>query len=152
MTQPIENITVQVAVDLAEVHRKVDRGVELNRLIKEQEKELEAIKAYLREQAATGAFPATETGTVEIRSEETQNCVQVIPCKDTPGLIKGVDMTSLKSQLTQGQFDLMFREVIVMQPAAAFETAFGAAAKKVQNIVKRYVAWSPNTSQVKFSK
>ena len=152
MTQPIENITVQVAVDLAEVHRKVDRGTELRRLIEENTKELEGIKAYLREQAATGAFPSTDTGTVEIRSPESENCAQVIPCKDTPVLIKGVDTSALKALLTQGQFDLMFQEVIAMQPVADFEKAFGAAAKKVQNVVKKYVTWRPNAAQVKFSK
>lgn len=145
-------VTINIAVDKAEVYRRVDRGTELRRLIEEQEKELEQIKAYLREAAATGAFPATETGTVEIRSPETENCAQVIPCKDTPVIIKGKDLTSLKAQMTAGDFSLMFREAIVMQPTDSFETAFNAAKKTVQNVVRRFVAWRPNAHQVRFSK
>ncbi len=152
MTQTIEKVTIQIAIDRAEVFRKVDRGTELRRLIEESTKELDEIKAYLREAATTGAFPATETGTVEIRSPESENCAQVIPCKDTPVIIKGVDLAPLKANLTQGQFDLMFREVIEMQPVADFEKAFGAAAKKVQGLVRKFVTWRGNASQVKFSK
>lgn len=152
MTQTIENVTVNVTLNKAEVYAKVDRGVELHRAIETQAKELEEIKAYLREAADTGAFPATETGTVEIRSPETENCAQVVPCKDTPVIIAGKDLTALKAGLTAGEFDLMFREVIAMQPTAKFETAFNAAAKKVQNVVRRFVAWRPNASQVRFSK
>lgn len=152
MTQTIENVTVQIAVNKAEVYAKVDRGVELHRSLEAQKKELDEIKAFLREAAATGAFPATGTGTVEIRSPETENCAQVIPCKDTPVLIAGKDIAPLKASLTEGQFKLMFREVIEMQPVSDFETAFGAAAKGVQNLVRKFVAWRPNSSQVRFSK
>lgn len=152
MTQPIQNVTIQIAVNKEEVYRKVDRGTELRRLIEESAKELEQIKAELREVAKTGAFPATDTGTVEIRSPETENCAQVIPCKDTPVLIKGVDTAKLKADLTAGQFDLMFREVIQLQEVSKFEESFKVAAKKVQGIVKRFVAWRPNEHQVRFSK
>jgi hypothetical protein len=152
MTQTVENVTVNISVNKAEVFAKVDRGTELHRLIEASTKELAEIKAYLREAAATGAFPVTETGTVEIRSSETENCAQVIPCKDTPVLIDGKDLTALKANLTAGEFDLMFREVITLQPVAKFETAFNAAAKKVQSTVRRFVAWRPNAQQVRFSK
>lgn len=152
MTQTIENVTVQIAVDKVEAFAKVNRGTELRRLIEENTKELDEIKAYLREAAKTGAFPATETGTVEIRDPQTELCAQVIPCKDTPVLIKGVDTSKLKADLTKGQFDLMFREVVQMQPVEGFERAFDVTAKRVQNIVRRFVAWRPNEHQVRFSK
>lgn len=152
MTQTVETVTVQIAVNKAEVYAKVDRGTELHRLIEAQTKELNEIKAFLREVAFTGAFPTTETGTAEIRSPESENCAQVIPQKDTPVLIEGKDLTALKAQLTAGDFNLMFREVIAMQPSATFETSFGAAAKKVQTIVRRFVGWRPNSPQVRFSK
>jgi hypothetical protein len=76
----------------------------------------------------------------------------VIPCKDTPAVMKGVDLKALKALLTQGHFDLMFREVIQLQAVKDFEVAFNAAPKKVQNQVKKFVTWVENTSQVKFSK
>lgn len=152
MTQTIENVSVGIAVNLEEVHGKVDRGVTLRRLIEEHTKELDEIKAYLREAASSGAFPVTETGTVEIRSPETENCAQVIPCKDTPVIIVGKDLTALKAQLTSGEFTSMFREVIVMESVPKFETTFNAATKKVQNIVRKFVSWRPNASQVRFSK
>lgn len=152
MTQTVENVTVQIAVNKAEVYAKVDRGTELHRVIEANTKELAEIKAYLREAAATGAFPATDTGTVEIRSPNTENCAQVVSCKDTPVVVEGKDLTALKANLTSGEFELMFRETIVMQPVAKFETSFNAAAAKVQNIVRRFVAWRPNANQVRFSK
>lgn len=150
--ETVEAVTVQVAVNKEEVYRKVDRGTELRRLIEESTKELDQIKAELREAAATGAFPATETGTVEIRSPETENCAQVVPCKDTPVLIKGVDHALVKGILTASQFGLMFREVIALQTVERFEEAFAAAPKKVQNLLRKFVAWRPNDPQVRFSK
>ncbi len=152
MTQTVEKVTVQIAINKAEVYAKVDRGTELRRLIEESSKELDQIKAYLREVAKTGTFPATETGTVEIRSPESENCAQVIPCKDTPVIIDGKDLTALKAVLTAGEYDLLFREVVTLQPVAKFETAFKAAAKKVQNTVRKYVSWRANENQVRFSK
>lgn len=145
-------VTINIAVDMAEVHRKVDRGTELHRAIETNEKELAEIKAYLREVAKTGAFPVTDTGTVEIRSPESENCVQVCPQKDTPVIIDGKDLSSLKAQLTAGDFGLMFREQITMQRTEQFEKSFNAAAKKVQTIVRRFVAWRPNAHQVRFPK
>lgn len=146
------NVTINITVDRAEVFAKVDRGTELHRAIEAQTKELAEIKAYLREVAGTGVFPATETGTIEIRSPESENCVQVIPCKETPVIIEGKDLAALKAQMTTGEFDLMFREVVVMQPTAKFETAFNVATKKVQTLVRRFVAWRPNAHQVRFPK
>jgi hypothetical protein len=145
-------ITISIAVDKAEVYRKVDRGTELHRAIEAQSKELAEIKAYLREAAGTGAFPVTDTGTVEIRSPETENCAQVVACKDTPVLIDGKDLTALKAQMVAGDFNLMFREVIEMQSAKDFEKAFGVATKKVQTLVRKFVSWRPNAHQVRFSK
>ncbi len=150
--QQIDSVGIEVVVDVTRAHALVDEGTSLRREIEEKSKRLDQIKAELRELAKTGAFPKTETGTTEIRSPESENCAQVIPCKDTPVLIKGVDTSKLKADLTQGQFDLMFREVVQMQPVDKFEEAFGAAAKKVQNVVKKFVAWRSNESQVKFSK
>jgi hypothetical protein len=152
MTQTVQNVAVQFVLNREEVFAKVDRGIELHRSIEAQTNELEEIKAYLREAAATGAFPATDTGTVEIRSPETENCVQVVSCKDTPVLIAGKDLTALKSQLTAGDFNLMFRETITMQPTANFEKAFNVATKKVKGIVRKFVGWRPNSNQVRFSK
>lgn len=150
--ETVDTVTIEIQVDKARAYALVDEGTGLRREIEEKTKRLEEIKAELRELAKTGAFPKTETGTTEIRSPESENCAQVIPCKDTPVLIKGVDTTKLKADLTSGQFDLMFREVIQMQPVEKFEESFKAAAKKVQNVVKKFVAWRPNESQVKFSK
>lgn len=152
MSQTVENVTVQIAVDKAEVYAKVDRGTELHRTIEAQTKELNEIKAFLREAAGTGVFPATDTGTVEIRSPNTENCAQVIPQKDTPVVIEGKSLAMLKATMTAGEFDLMFRETIVMQPVAKFEVAFAVATKKVQTMVRRFVAWRPNANQVRFSK
>lgn len=151
--ETVETVTIDVSVDKARAFALVNEGTSLRREIDEKEKRLEAIKAELREFAKTPTvFSVTETGTVEIRDPESENCAQVIPLKDTPAVIKGVDLKALKANLTQGQFDLMFREVIQMQGAKDFEVAFNAAPKKVQTVVKKYVTWVPNTSQVKFSK
>lgn len=152
MTQQIiEKVSIQVNVDRAEVSRKVERAVELNREIKESIKELDQLKAELREFAGTGVFPKTETGAVEIRALESELCATVTYPKDTPAIMKGADTTLLAS-LTQGQFDLMFCKVVKMQPAEKFEAAFAALPKKVQTIVKRVVVWVPNTPQVNLSK
>lgn len=151
--ETVETVTIDVKVDRARAFALVNEGTNLRREIDEKAKRLEQIKAELREFAKVpAAFSVTETGTVEIRDPESENCAQVIPCKDTPAVIKGVDLKSLKALLTSGQFDLMFREVIQMQPVADFEVAFNAAPKKVQGQVKKFVTWVANTSQVKFSK
>ncbi len=147
----IDTVTVKFAVDRAEVSRKVDRAVELNRQIKEEVKELDELKAELRELAKTGVFPKTDTGAVEIRALESELCATVTFPKDSPNLIKEADTTVLAA-LTQGQFDLMFRRVVVMQPTEKFEAAFKTVPKKVQNIVKRVVVWVPSTPQVILSK
>lgn len=149
--QTIEKVSIQVNVDRAEASRKVERAVELNREIKENIKELDQLKAELRELAATGVFPKTETGAVEIRAIESELCATIAYCKDTPAIMKGADTTQLAA-LTQGQFDLMFCRVVKMQSAEKFEAAFTALPKKVQGIVKRVVVWVPNTPQVNLSK
>jgi hypothetical protein len=151
--QTVESVTIDVKVDTKRAFALVAEGTTLDREIKEKAKRLEEIKAELREFAkAPDAFSVTETGTVEIRDPESQVCAQVIPCKDTPAVIKGTDLKALKALLTTSQFDLMFREVIQMQAVKDFEEAFNAAPKKVQNQVKKFVAWRPNAPQVKFSK
>lgn len=149
----IETVTIDVKVDRARAFALVNEGTSLRREIDEKAKRLEQIKAELREFAKVPtAFSVTETGTVEIRDPESENCAQVIPQKDTPVLLKGVDTSALKALLTQGDFNLMFREVVQLQAVEDFEKAFNVAAKKVQNVVKKYVTWRPNAPQVKFSK
>lgn len=150
----IESVSIDVRVDTARAFALVEEGTALNREIKEKAKRLDEIKAELREFAAKSptAFTVTNTGTVEIRDPKSENCAQVCPQKDTPIVIDGVDMSALKALLTQGDFSLMFREVIQMQPVKEFEAAYGAATKKVQKIVQKYVSWRPNAPQVKFSK
>jgi hypothetical protein len=150
MSQNVDNVIV--TVNKAEVYAKVDRGTELRRLIEIYTKELDEIKAYLRDVANTDVFPITNTGTVEIRSPESMNCIQVCPQKSTPVVIVGKDLADLKTQLLGTQFNLMFREVIELQPVSSFEKAFNSAAKDVQNIVRRFVSWRPNVSQVRFPK
>ena len=147
----IGTVTVNIAVDRAEVSRKVERAVELNREIKEGILELDKLKEELRALALTGVFPKTATGSVEIRALESELCATVAFPKDTPAIMKGAD-TTLLAALTQGQFDLLFCRVVKMQPTEKFEPAFAAMPKKVQNIVKRVVVWAPNTPTVNLSK
>ncbi len=97
-------------------------------------------------------FPRTETGTVEIRSLFTENCAQVCYPKDTPRLVDGADVEPVIVQLTASQFDLLFRRVTVMQPTEKFTKSFGVLPKNVQRLVRKIVAWTPNTPQVKLSK
>jgi hypothetical protein len=151
--ETVEAVTIDIKVDKARAFALVNEGTSLRREIEEKGKRLDEIKAELREFAKTpDVFSVTDTGTVEIRDPESENCAQVIPCKDTPAVMKGVDLKALKALLTQGHFDLMFREVIQLQAVKDFEVAFNAAPKKVQNQVKKFVTWVENTSQVKFSK
>jgi len=139
------------AAYLEAVSRKVDRAVELNRTLATLSRELDGLKADLRSLASSGVFVPTDTGAVEIRSLETENCAVVTFPKDTPALIKGADTTILCA-LTQGQFDLLFRRVVVLQPTEKFEQAFATQAKKVQRIVEKVVSWNPNTPAVRLSK
>lgn len=152
MTQNIESVTVNSVVDREQVSQKVDRAVELNRLIEAHSDELTKLKAEIREAAKTGVFPRSETGTVEIRSLYTENCAQVCYPKDTPAIIKGVDVEPVVAQLTVSTFDLLFRRVVVMQPSEKFEQSFKVLPKNLQRLVKKVVAWAPNTPQVKLSK
>ena len=142
---------LQANVDMLEVSRHIERAVQLNRSIKENTKELDELKMYLRDVASSGVFARTETGSVQMRALESELCATVSFGKDTPAIIKGVD-TSQLAALSQAQFDLLFCRVVKMQPTDVFETAFEALPKKVQNIVKRVVAWVPNTPSVNLSK
>lgn len=152
-----EEIIERVAMDIdnslhvATVRKAVDRAVELNRSIKAMAKELEELKARFREVAATGSFPKTETGSVELRSD-MDNCATVCYSKDTPRVIKGADLGSLKEHLTRGQFSMMFEQVIVMRSVEDFENCFANLTKADQNRVKKCVAWTPNTPAVQLSK
>lgn len=151
--QTVESVTIDVQVDKARAFALVNEGTSLRREIEEKTKRLDEIKAELREFAKVpAAFSVTETGTVEIRDPESENCAQVCPQKDTPVLLKEVDTSVVKAGLTQGQFDLTFREVIALQPVEKFEAAFNNLPKKAQNLIKKVVAWRPNAPQVKFSK
>lgn len=150
--QTVESVTIDVKVDTARAYALVNEGTSLRREIEEKENRLEEIKAELREFAKTpAAFHVTDTGTVEIRDPETENCAQVCPQKDTPHILKEVDTSPLLG-LTQGQFDLTFQRVITMQPVPKFEAAFAKLPKKAQNLIRKVVAWRPNAPQVKFSK
>ena len=149
MDKTIASVDVGIAVDTAAAGGKVDRAVFLNRQVEAFSKELDAVKAELRALAATGAFPSTETGAVEIRSLESGDAALVAPVKDTPTLVKGADVTALKACLTASQYDLLFREVVQLQPASDFEAAFAQLPKKLQERVKKAVSWRPNTPQVR---
>ncbi len=139
-------------VDLSLVPVKVDRATDLDRLIKSLTEELDGVKAFLREAAASGAFPANESGTVDLRSEETGNVAQVSFPKDTPILVDGTDPRVLKASLTSSQFELLFREVVTLQPPKAFEPAFAQLPKKLQDKVKKVVGWRQNTPTVRLPK
>lgn len=150
--ETVESVTIDIKVDKTRAFALVNEGTGLRREIEEKSKRLDEIKAELREFAKTpAAFQITDTGTVEIRDPESENCAQVCPQKDTPVIIKEADVTVL-SGLTQGQFDLTFRRVVAMQPVEKFEAAFENLPKKAQNLIRKVVAWRPNAPQVKFSK
>lgn len=139
-------------VDLTLAASNVDRATDLDRLIKSLSEELDGIKAYLREAAQSGAFPANDAGTVEIRSEATGNVAQVVFPKETPTVLKGTDPLVLEASLTASQFNLLFKKVVQLQPAEAFESAFKQLPKKLQDKVKKVVAWRPNTPTVRLPK
>lgn len=150
--ETVESVTIDVKVDKTKAFALVNEGTSLRREIEEKTNRLEQIKAELREFAKVpAAFHVTDTGTVEIRDPETENCAQVCPQKDTPVLIKEAD-TSVLAGLTQGQFDITFRRVVTMQPVEKFEAAFNNLPKKAQNLIRKVVSWRPNAPQVKFSK
>ena len=150
--QTIESVSIQVQVNKEEVGRKVDRAVELHRLLEEQETELKALKAELRQVALTGAYPRTETGAVEIRSPETQNCALIVQCKDTPVFIKGANREAVREVVTQSEFDLMFKQVIEMVEPSKFEPAFGLLPKGKKKALLKVITFRPNDAQVRLSK
>jgi len=152
-SQPIESITANITINTQHAFSLVREGTEIRRRMEEDSERLDKIKAELREFAKFPAsFHVTETGTVEIRDPESELCAQVISPKDTPAIIKGVDVEPVVGQLTASQFDLLFRRVTVMQPAEKFEQAFRVLPSKTQKALKKIVTWVPNTPQVKFSK
>ncbi len=144
----IEKLTV---IDLVDVSRKVDRAVELNRLIGEQLKDLNTLKNEIRDIAKTGAFPKTETGAVLIRSHITNYCAQVTYPKATPAIIKGVDTEPVINQLSIDTFNLLFRRVVIIQPVEKFEQAFTTLPKSIQGRLREIIVWVPNTPQVRLS-
>jgi len=150
--QTIESISIQVHVDKEKVSHKVDRAVAVHRLLEEFETELKALKVELRQIALTGAYPKTETGGVEIRSTETDNCALVVQCKDTPVFIKGADRDAVRTVVTQSEFNMMFKQVIEMVEPSKFEPTFNLLPKSKQKALLKVITFRQNDSQVRLSK
>lgn len=147
----IETKVINVKLGVAEVSSMVDRAVAIHREVEKLNKELGELKAGLRDIAETGAFPK-EGNTVEIRSSIEGGCAQVVYLKDTPRLVEGRDPLDLKAGLTASQFALLFEEKVVLNAPDAFEAAFRLLPRATQRQVSKYVAWRPNTPQVRLSK
>lgn len=135
MQEPIRNArTAALVVEATRLHRS----------IKESTLKLEELKAKLRKEAEKIGKKRDSDELVEFESAEGTATVCFV--KDTVGLVKGGDPRSLREDLSEDIWDILFQEKVVLAPE--FEEKLGALPKAVQNRVKPILLWKENEPRV----
>ena len=112
------NKTAKQVIEAGETTAVVDMAVEYNRQITALTKELDALKAALREK---GVAQAALSGENNVQIEGTLGSAQVVMVKPAPKAKKGVDLLAAEANLPAETFAALFTKVTKVEIAEDYE-------------------------------
>ena len=127
----------------------VDFAIEANRQIAALTKELDAIKAALREK---GIALAAQTGDNNVAIEGTLGSAQVVMVKPAPKAKKGVDLLAAEASLPAEVYGALFTKKTVVEIADDFEAKVAALPTAQKAVVANLVEMVASTPRVNLPK
>lgn len=131
------------------LRRAIARGIELSTAIAAMAKELDGIKETLRSMTDLGKI-VTDNGTIEFSVPEGK--ARVTPVEPSPCVQKGADVGLAKIVLTEGEYAMLFQEIVKPTPTCQFVPAWKMIGATKRRALSRIVCFSENTSRVTFAK
>lgn len=127
----------------------VDLAVEMNRQIQQLTKELDTLKAALREK---GLAEVAATEGNHINLEGTLGTAQVVMVKPAPKAKKGVDLLSTEGNLPAEVWSSLFTKVTKVEIADDFEAKVAGLTTAQKAVVNNLVEMVQQTPRVNISK
>lgn len=138
--------TAKEVVAAGQTTAVVDLAVEMNREITRLTKELDALKAALREKGITAA---AVSGDNNVTIEGTLGSAQVVMVRPAPKAKKGVDLLAAEASLPAEVYGSLFTKKVVVEIADDYEAkvaALPAAQKAVLGNLVEVVASTPRVN------
>lgn len=138
--------TAKEVLALNDTVQTVDLAVELNREVARLSKELDTLKAALRDQ---GVAAIAQTGNNNVTLAGTVGEAQVVAVKAAPKARKGIDLLSTEGNLPAEVWNSLFVKVTKVEIAPDFEVKVAGlttAQKAVVNDLVEVVAQTPRVN------
>lgn len=136
-------------VQAGETVAVVDMAIEFNREVNRLTKELDALKAFIREK---GIAAAALTGENNALVEGTLGAAQVAMVKAAPKARKGTDLLASEASLPAEVFSALFVKKTVVEFAPDFEEKLNALPKAQKAVVENLVEVVASTPRVNLPK
>ena len=143
------NKSAKEVVAAGETTAVVDMAVEMNRQITALTKELDALKAFIRER---GIAAAALSGENNAQVEGTLGSAQVAMVKAAPKARKGADLLASEASLPADVFATLFVKKTVVEFAPDFEEKLVALPKAQRAVVENLVEMVASTPRVNLPK
>ena len=131
------------------VEAVVDAAIEANREVNRLTKELDALKAFIREQ---GIAAAALSGNNNALVEGTLGAAQVAMVKAAPKARKGADLLASEGSLPADVFASLFVKKVVVEFAPDFEEKLVGLPKAQRAVVENLVEMVASTPRVNLPK
>lgn len=145
-------MTIKSAKELVaagETTAVVDAAIEANRTINALTKELDALKAFIREK---GIAAAALSGENNAAIEGTLGSAQIAMVKAAPKARKGTDLLASEASLPADVFATLFVKKTVVEFAPDFEEKLVALPKAQRAVVENLVEMVASTPRVNLPK
>lgn len=123
----------------------IDRAIVINREISKLTKELEALKAEIRE---AGVLESALTGSNKVVLEGTSGVAEVVSVKAAPKAKKGVDLLASEGNLPAEVWGSLFTKVVKVEIAGDFEAKLQGLTVAQKAVVSNLVEMVEQTARV----
>lgn len=140
------NKSAKSVIESGNMVEVVDLAVEANRTIAQLTKELDALKAHLRDQGITALAAGTNNN---VTFDGTIGVAQVVAVKPAPKAKKGVDLLATEGNLPADVWGQLFKKVTKVEISDDFESIVATltpAQKAVVNGLVEVVASTPRVN------
>lgn len=138
--------TAREVIASGDVRSVIDFGIELDRRIKSQARDLEEVKEYLRTLGLSSVADRRTEHSVQL--EGSLGLVQVTYPADTPKVRKGVDLLASEVGVPEGAWKALFVKRVVVDFARDFVEKLRRLSREDQAAVADLVEVVPATPRV----
>ncbi len=128
----------------------VDFGIELDRVLRSTNEELEEVKRFLRQAGEKGLADRLTEKTV--RLEGKLGAVTVTFPADSPKLKPGVDLLACEEGIPEDTFNLLFHERVVFDLAEGFLEKLATLDAEDKEMIRNLIVLQRNTPRVNWPK